>query len=88
MEREQLKKTLKSLHQELESQQAVDSELTELLVSLDEDIHHLINQSSEAPQKATTIEAAETLASRFAASHPRAEAILQEIVALLGRMGV
>ena len=88
MEREQLKQTLKSLHQELESQDAVDSELTELLGALDQDIHHLISQAPEYPQTASTIEAAESLAARFAANHPRAEAIMQEIVALLGRMGV
>ncbi len=88
MEREQLKQTLRSLHEELESQDAVDPELTELLGTLDQDIHHLINQSAEAPQMGSTVDAAESLAARFAATHPRAEAILQEIVALLGRMGV
>jgi len=87
MEREQLKQTLKSLHQELESQEEVDPELTELLGALDQDIHHLINRSAEVEQD-STIDAAESLAARFAASHPRAEAMLQEIVALLGRMGV
>jgi ABC-type transporter Mla subunit MlaD len=88
MEREQLKQTLKSLHKELASQDAVDPELTELLGTLDQDIHHLINRTPESPQTDSTIEAAESLAARFAATHPRAEAILQEIVALLGRMGV
>jgi ABC-type transporter Mla subunit MlaD len=88
MEREQLKQTLKSLHRELESQNAVDTELTELLGTLDQDIHHLISQAPASPQTASAIQAAESLAARFAANHPRAEAIVQEIVALLGRMGV
>ena len=88
MEKEQLKRTLETLHQELESQDVLDAELTELLGALDQDIHHLISRTADAPQAANTIEAAESLAARFAAKHPRAESIMQEIVALLGRMGV
>jgi hypothetical protein len=48
----------------------------------------LISQAPASPQTASAIQAAESLAARFAANHPRAEAIVQEIVALLGRMGV
>ena len=88
MEPEQLKETLKSLHQELESQGAVDPELMELLGTLDDDIHHLINQMPDSSETGNTVDAAEFLAARFAVNHPRAEAIMQEIVALLGRMGV
>ena len=88
MEREQLKQTLRSLHEELESQETVDPELSELLGTLDQDIHQLISQTSEIQETAGTVDAAESLAARFAATHPRAEAIMQEIIALLGRMGV
>ena len=88
MEGEQLKQTLRSLHEELESQDTVDPELTELLGTLDQDIHHLMSQTGEVQETAGTVDAAESLAARFAATHPRAEAILQEIVTLLGRMGV
>ena len=88
MEPEQLKQTLKSLHQELESQDVVDPELMGLLATLDEDIQHLIDQMPDSPETDSTVDAAEFLAARFAVNHPRAEAIMQEIVALLGRMGV
>ena len=88
MEREQLKQTLKSLHQELESQRGVDEELSQLLSTLDQDIHHLINEAPDAPPITGTIAAAESLAARFAANHPRAESMMQEVIALLGRMGV
>ena len=88
MERKQLKQTLETLHRELETQVDVDPELKELLGKLDQDIHHLIAQEPEKIQTAGAIEAAESLATRFAAKYPSAEAVVREIVAILGRMGV
>ena len=88
MEREQLKKTLENLHQELGQQGHIDPEIQSLLATLDEDIHNLVTEGPSEVQPAGVMENAEQLAARYAAGHPRAEALLRELVNTLARMGV
>jgi len=88
MEREQLKKTLKNLHQELGQQDHIDPEIESLLATLDVDIHKLVSGDPSAVEPAGVMENAEQLAARYAAGHPRAEALLRELVNTLARMGV
>lgn len=88
MQREQLKQTLSTLHQELAGESNVDPELQQLLATLDEDIHNLLEQDSTDEAASPVVEAAEALAARFAVEHPRIEAMVREVVATLAKMGV
>ena len=88
MQIEQLKQTLNNLHEELAGEQTVDPELQTLLTTLDDDIHKLLTTSDEPPQTHGLMDTAEALAARFAADHPRLEALTRELVAALAKMGV
>ena len=88
MEREQLKSTLNTLHETLSHESDVDPEHKDLLLTLDADINDLLAEETPPAETSGLMDAAESLAARFAADHPRAEPILREIVAILGRMGV
>ncbi len=87
MDLDELKGTLKSLHEELARETEVDQELKDLLTTLDEDIHQLVEPPTE-PADGGVLEQAESLAARFAAAHPRLESMMQEVVAALAKMGV
>ena len=88
MPTKQLKSTLQALHEELAGATDVDPELQDLLSTLDDDIHHLLAEDSPEPESYGIIDAAESLAARFAADHPRAEAMVRELIAALAKMGV
>ena len=88
MQKEQLKQTLTTLHQELAGDQTVDPELQTLLVTLDDDIQKLLHEDAQPPETSGVADAAEALAARFAAEHPRLEALVRELVASLAKMGV
>jgi hypothetical protein len=88
MEREQLKKTLQQLHRELGQQDHIDPEIHALLATLDEDIHKLVSEDPSEVKPAGVMDNAEQLAARYAAGHPRTEALLRELVNALARMGV
>ena len=88
MQRDQLKSTLNTLHETLSHESEMDPELKDLLETLDADIHELLAEAPAPAETSSLMDAAETLAARFAADHPRAEPIVREIVAILGRMGV
>ena len=87
MQTEQLKQTLDSLHQALAGEANVDPELRKLLATLDDDIHHLLDQET-ADETSPAMDTAEALAARFAVEHPRVEALIREVVAALAKMGV
>ena len=87
MDLDELKGTLKSLHEELALETEVDQELKDLLTTLDEDIQQLVEPTAE-PAGGGVLEQAESLAARFAAAHPRLESMMQEVVAALAKMGV
>lgn len=88
MQRELLKQTLNKLHQELAGESDVDPELQQLLTTLDEDIHQLLQTESTDEATSPVADAAEALAARFAVEHPRIEAMVREVVAALAKMGV
>lgn len=88
MPSEQLKQTLTNLHKELASDQTVDPELQALLSTLDEDIQKLLTADTQPPETYAVTDAAEALVARFAAEHPRLEALARELVASLAKMGV
>ncbi len=86
MDLEKMKSTVRSLHQELAAETEVDQELKDLLTTLDEDIHQLVEPLD--PAGTGLMDQAENLAARFAAAHPRLESAMQEIIAALAKMGV
>jgi len=90
VDKDQLKQTILGLHEHLEQEKHVDPEVRELLSTLDTDIHVLFAeaQAAEPLQTEGIMERAEALAARFAADHPRAEAMMREVVAALAKMGV
>jgi hypothetical protein len=81
----ELKTILSRLHAELADKNEIDEELRALLNDLDRDIHDLLDQSEQADSLKSRTEA---VATRFAAKHPRAEAMLAELADALGRMGI
>jgi ubiquinone biosynthesis protein UbiJ len=88
MQPEQLKRTLTTLHQELAGDQTVDPELQTLLATLDDDIQKLLTAGTQPTETHGVVDAAEALAARFAAEHPRLEALVRELVASLAKMGI
>jgi hypothetical protein len=88
MDKDNLKKLLANLHQELEGADRMDVETRALLQQLHHDIEKLDDADNNADQEASVIEQAESLEARFAAKHPAAEGFVREIIDLLGRMGI
>ena len=88
MDKDNLKKLLANLHQELEGSDRMDVETRALLQQLHQDIEKLDESNNNADQGASVIEQAESLEARFAAKHPAAEGFVREIIDLLGRMGI
>ena len=86
MDLEKMKSTVRSLHDELATETEVDQELKDLLTTLDEHIHQLVEPVD--PAGTGLMDQAENLAARFAAAHPRLESAMQEIIAALAKMGV
>ena len=88
MHTEQLKQTLNSLHKELADDLTIDTELQALLTTLDDDIQDILNANTAPLETHGIMDAAESVAARFAADHPRVEALVRELVATLAKMGV
>lgn len=86
MSDDRIRQTLTRLHDELEGAEAVDPELRSLLREVDGDIHNLLARSEQAPEG--LMERVEDLAADFAASHPRVEQFLRELVDALGKLGI
>lgn len=88
MDKASLKQALERLHQDLAgSTEVVDPELKELLGTLDDDIHQLLEDDSTTSTHGL-VERAESVAARFRADHPRLEPIFREVIDTLGRIGV
>ena len=85
MSEERVKELLSQLREELASADSLDEETLELARRLDQDMDFIIEKSE---QRVPELENAIALEARFAASHPVAERIMRELVAVLGRMGI
>ena len=91
MELEQLKKSLKNLHKDLESAEHVDAELQHLLTVLNTDIEQILEKEEEREVDENTFglaSRAQELTARFAAEHPKLEPALRELARILGNMGI
>ncbi len=89
MSTEQLKQSLKNLHDNLNSTDQVDTELADLLKVLNEDIHQLL--SKERPDEDALSHLGDrtlALSAKLAAQSPHLESGLRELGNILLRMGV
>ncbi len=76
---------LNELNQELAAAENLDQETLDLAKKLEKDMEQLIERCEPV---AAELEDAIALEARFAATHPVAERILRELIAVLGRMGI
>lgn len=89
MSTQQLKESLRKLHENIKNTDQVDAELSELLSVLNEDIEQLL--SKERPDEDALSNLGErtlSLSARFAAQNPHLEAGLRELAYILGRIGI
>ncbi len=82
MNTQQLKKTLKRLHAELESTGTADPELKNLLRDLDDDIQRLTEDDASPGERL------EQAAVGFEAEHPRVAMLLRELQDTLAKLGL
>jgi hypothetical protein len=82
---DKIKFLLKELNQELALADNLDEDTLELARQLERDMEQLIERSEPV---AAGLENAIALEARFTATHPVAERILRELIAVLGRMGI
>lgn len=89
MPKDQIRQSLKALHEELADVDHLDAELNELLRAVDSDIHSLLEEptpsSDETSQLMLRVDA---LGADFAARYPNTERLFQELIATLGRLGI
>jgi hypothetical protein len=89
MPEEKLKRTIKSVHQELSKTGELDEDLKELLRALDKDIDRVLAKQPLADDEDETMsERVEKMASRFSAEYPRLEMLLREVSDTLGKLGI
>ncbi len=89
MPREQIETRLAELHAELGKLDSVDPELAGLLKAVDEDIHSLLEAEQPAEEETSRLMLrVEALGADFAAKHPHLERFFQELISVLGRLGI
>jgi hypothetical protein len=82
---DKIKFLLEELNQELALADNLDEDTLELARQLEREMEQLIERSEPV---AAGLENAVALEARFAATHPVAERIMRELIAVLGRMGI
>jgi hypothetical protein len=82
---DKIKFLLEELNQELALADNLDEDTLELARQLEMKMEQLIERSEPV---AAGLENAVALEARFAATHPVAERIMRELIAVLGRMGI
>lgn len=90
MEKENLKRLLTQLHQELSGSEQIDEEFKSLLERLNQDIQQVLSnmQNRDDPVFAALSERSQALSARFAAQHPKLEPALRELGVMLEKIGV
>jgi hypothetical protein len=85
----QIRKALADLHDALGEVDEIDPSLQQLLMQVDSDIHTLLEHEARPHDEVGPLqERVEELGAEFAANHPQTERFFQEIVAILGRLGI
>lgn len=88
MSDQNLKNLLAQLHRELENTEKVDSETLDLVQELDDEIHRLVESDAVPDDFDNVLDRANSMETRFAIDHPRAEQFLREIIDALGKVGI
>ncbi len=88
MPNEQIQNRLAELHEALGKVDSVEPQLLELLKTVDGDIHALLRGEHSEEDAGQLMLRVETLGAEFAARHPQLERFFQELVAVLGRIGI
>lgn len=90
MQHEELKQTLRSLHDELASSQKVDPELRALLTSLAEDIDGVLHPAAppRAPDDEPLADRVTGVRQHFEEEHPQLAAIIGRIADGLSQLGI
>ncbi|WP_338846668.1 DUF4404 family protein [Massilia sp. W12] len=91
MQEEQLKQTLRELHQQLSQTEQLDGELQRLLGVLNDDIEELLEREEEREADENSFgltRRSQELTAQFAAQHPKLEPVLRELSRLLSNMGI
>lgn len=89
MSKDQIETKLSELHAALEQMDSVDEDLLKLLQTVDDDIHDLLEADEPEPEDTNVVmERVEAIGADFAARHPHMERFFQELIAVLGRLGI
>jgi len=89
MSTEQLKESLKSLHEHLSTTDKLDAELKGLLAVLNDDIHQLLTREHHDEDALNHLgDRTIALSAKLAAQSPHLESALRELGNILIRMGV
>ncbi len=86
MKKKRVQALLAELRSEVQGHGKLDAKTRELAIQLHDDVEALIE--SDPAEDSDVLERAEQLQVRFAARHPRAEALIREIVDSLAKMGI
>jgi hypothetical protein len=90
MPAEQLKQTIKRVHEELGKSPELDEDLRHMLRELDHDIDRiLVDKAPRGVEGDESLsERVEIIASRFSAEYPRLEMLLREVSDTLAKLGI
>jgi hypothetical protein len=88
MDSDELRVTLRSLHETLARSPSIDAESTQLLRTLLRDIEGLLQQPGVARTAPVHVGRLEEFASRFDADHPALSGLLRQVVDVLGKAGI
>ena len=84
---EQLKRDLERLQREIDSMQGVDQERRAMLSELARSIEQAVDEETDGPDH-KLLERARDVVAEFEVSHPKATAILNEILVALSGLGI
>jgi chromosome segregation ATPase len=89
MSSDDIKSSIRTLHQRLEDAGPLDSETRELLAQLDADLHRLLAAKADVRIEEDGLqERLESIAADFDSRHPQLSAILRELGDALARVGI
>jgi hypothetical protein len=89
MSSEQIKSSIRTLHERLEDAGPIDTETRELLAQLDADLHRLLAAKDDVPIEEDGLqERLESIAADFDSRHPQLSAVLRELGDALARVGI
>ena len=88
MSDEQLRESLKELRSELERLEAEETQIRERLNTLISGVETRLDKPEDSAHHQSLVQDLGQSISQFEVSHPRATAILNEIMVALGNMGI